>query len=303
MALLLLLFGLYHVRLIIWWDLLRFSFLFIIAQIVWQIVHQKRNLKRLVNKHSMWPPVTLIEREYQQQLQSQVNQQVQKDADLQRQFRQYQVYLINWAHEIKVPITDLLILSEDSEQVSSRRVREQTEMIQQQLETMLNYDRLLDFQHDLRFTWVDLSSIVIKIIQKYATFFIKFQIQPLVEVESVKVLTDSKWLQTLLEQVIFNALKYSSSQSQIKIQWQNNTLLIIDAGVGIVASELPRIFEPGFTGQNGRDNQSSTGMGLYLAQQISHKLNLRLNLSSKVHQGTTVCIVFPAEHVQHIAKL
>ncbi|AXX64221.1 hypothetical protein DS831_00090 [Bombilactobacillus bombi] len=308
MLLLLLLMILYKVRLIIWWDLLRFSLLPVVFYFSFRVYqeHKKvKNLQQLLARGKL-PPVSrhsLVEMNYIieiQKLKTEYYQSIKKYKD---QLQEHQDYLTHWSHEIKVPITDLLVLSENKEQVSSIQVHEQAVLIKQHLDLMLNYDRLADFNHDLRFNWVSLEYIVKNIIAKYSTFFINKQVHLELNISNIKILTDQKWMQALLEQIIFNAIKYSNKEGSIKINWSKDTLRIIDNGIGIASSDLPRIFEPGFTGINGRKNDTATGMGLYLADQISRKLNNKLKISSILNQGTTVNLVFPKEHYSDITKL
>ncbi|WP_279384132.1 ATP-binding protein [Lentilactobacillus kisonensis] len=117
------------------------------------------------------------------------------------------------------------------------------------------------------------------------------------------MLTDKKWLGFILRQVIFNALKYSNPNSTIDITWRQNQLTIADHGVGISASDLPRVFEPGFTGENGRQQQAATGMGLYMAHQVATLLGETLAIVSTENSGTAVTLTFQKEHLRLNNKL
>ena len=327
MLLLLVLFILYKVRLLIWWDLLRFSCIPVIFYFGFRIYRENKKIKNIhrllaadklpsVSKHNLTEIGYIMEIK---RLKTKYYQATEKYKD---QWQEHQDYLTNWSHEIKVPITDLLVLSENKEQVSAHQVSQQVALIKQQLDLMLNYNRLADFNHDLRFNRVDLKDIINSIIRKYATFFINKEIHLELNIPDIKVLTDSKWLQALLEQVIFNAIKYSYQQGTIKICWSEPALKISDNGVGISSSDLPRtikicwsepalkisdngvgisssdlprVFEPGFTGMNGRQNDTATGIGLYLAEQISHKLADKLEITSDLKEGTTVSLIFPSD--------
>lgn len=300
MLLLLLLFVLYKVRLIIWWDLLRFSCIPVIFYFVFRVYRENKKIKNIhrllaadklpsVSKHN------LTELSYIMEIKRLKTKHYQVIEKYKNQWQEHRDYLTNWSHEIKVPITDLLVLSENKGQVPAHQVRQQLTLIKQQLDLMLNYNRLADFNHDLRFNRIDLKDIINSIIRKYATFFINKEIHLELNIPDIKVLTDPKWLQALLEQVIFNSIKYSYQQGTIKICWSEPALKISDNGVGISSSDLPRIFEPGFTGMNGRENDTATGMGLYLAGQISHKLADKLEITSNLKQGTTVRLIFPSD--------
>ena len=99
-------------------------------------------------------------------------------------------------------------------------------------------------------------------------------------------LTDEKWLEFMLEQILSNAVKYTEA-GEVTIQAKDNTILISDTGIGIAPEDLPRIFERGFTGYNGRSDKKSTGLGLYLCKKTADKLNVKVNVFSEVGKGTT----------------
>ncbi len=101
-----------------------------------------------------------------------------------------------------------------------------------------------------------------------------------------------------MDQIIFNAIKYSKNDSEITISWQVKTLKVIDTGVGIAAADLPRIFESGFTGHNGRQYKKATGMGLYMARKVSGYLQQNISITSIEHEGTIAAIQFSTQHIR-----
>ena len=109
------------------------------------------------------------------------------------------------------------------------------------------------------------------------------------------MLTDSKWLAFVLEQLLTNAIKYTPERRRIALRLEGRTLLLQDSGIGIRAEDLPRIFEKGFTGCNGREEQHSTGLGLYLCRRILDKLGHPIRISSTPGQGTRVELDFSDE--------
>lgn len=150
---------------------------------------------------------------------------------------------------------------------------------------------------DMVLNYYSLSEIIKTAIKKYSRLFILQKIKLNFESMEVTVLTDEKWLLFALEQIISNALKYTTEGSvSIYIDKENENLLVIeDTGIGISAEDLPRVAERGFTGYNGRSNQKSTGLGLYLTKKVLHKLGHRLQLESQVGKGTKVMIDFSRE--------
>ena len=166
--------------------------------------------------------------------------------------------------------------------------------IEQYVEMVLHYLREKQMSQDMVLNRYSLSEIIKTAIKKYSRLFILQKIKLNFEPMEVTVLTDEKWLLFALEQIISNALKYTNEGSvSIYMDKENENLLIIeDTGIGISAEDLPRVVERGFTGYNGRSNQKSTGLGLYLTKEVLKKLGHRLQLESQVGKGTKVMIDF-----------
>lgn len=198
-------------------------------------------------------------------------------------------YFSQWTHQIKTPISAMrLLLQTDNEKVH-KDLEIELFKIEQYVEFVLQYLRLDELSNDLVFNKYELDEIVKQAIRKYAKMFIQKNITLHFSPLNVTVLTDEKWLLFVIEQLISNALKYTNEGS-ISIYMEDNskTLVIEDTGIGIQAEDLPRIFEKGFTGYNGRAFKQSTGIGLYLSKRIIDKLSHDINVSSKVGKGTKV---------------
>lgn len=159
--------------------------------------------------------------------------------------------------------------------------------IEQYVEMALNYLRIEDISSDLSFKRYEVDSMVRQVIRKYAKIFISKKIKMNFSPTERYIVTDEKWFTFVLEQLISNALKYTK-QGQIAIYMQGNSLVIEDTGIGIPAEDIPRIFEKGFTGYNGRENKKSTGIGLYLCKNIMDKLQWNIAVTSKVGAGTKI---------------
>lgn len=159
--------------------------------------------------------------------------------------------------------------------------------IEQYVEMALNYLRVEDISSDLSFKRYAVDSMVRQVIRKYAKIFISKKIKMNFSPTERYIVTDEKWFVFVLEQLISNALKYTK-QGQISIYMQRNSLVIEDTGIGIPAEDIPRIFEKGFTGYNGRENKKSTGIGLYLCKNIMDKLQWNITVTSKVGAGTKI---------------
>ena len=214
-----------------------------------------------------------------------------------------------WVHQIKTPIAAMDILLQNTEQflyeedIVNSRINKRLEIIQesipvsdmkmelfkieQYVEMALNYLRVEDISSDLSFKKHAVDDMVRQVIRKYAKIFISKKIKMDFKPTGSYIVTDDKWFVFVLEQLISNALKYTK-QGQISIYMEDKSLVIEDSGIGIPAEDLPRIFEKGFTGYNGRENKKSTGIGLYLCKNIMDKLQWNITADSEVGSGTKI---------------
>lgn len=206
-----------------------------------------------------------------------------------------------WVHQIKTPIAALDILLQNTERmlyqldekemmqkvISVSDMKMELFKIEQYVEMALNYLRVEDISSDLVFKKQELDDMVCQVIRKYAKIFISKKIKMDFKPTKVSIVTDEKWFIFVLEQIISNALKYIK-KGQISIYMKEKSLVIEDTGIGIPAEDLPRIFEKGFTGYNGRENKKSTGIGLYLCKNIMDKLQWNITVDSEVGSGTKI---------------
>ena len=206
-----------------------------------------------------------------------------------------------WVHQIKTPIAALDILLQNTERmlyqldekemmqkaISVSDMKMELFKIEQCVEMALNYLRVEDISSDLVFKKQELDDMVCQVIRKYAKIFISKKIKMDFKPTKACIVTDEKWFIFVLEQLISNALKYTK-KGQISIYMKEKSLVIEDTGIGIPAEDLPRIFEKGFTGYNGRENKKSTGIGLYLCKNIMDKLQWNITVDSEVGSGTKI---------------
>ena len=206
-----------------------------------------------------------------------------------------------WVHQIKTPIAALDILLQNTEQmlyqldekemmleaISVSDMKMELFKIEQYVEMALNYLQVEDISSDLVFKKHELDDMVRQVIRKYAKIFISKKIKIDFKPTKACIVTDEKWFIFVLEQIISNALKYIK-KGQIFIYMKEKSLVIKDTGIGIPAEDLPRIFEKGFTGYNGRENKKSTGIGLYLCKNIMDKLQWNITVDSEVGSGTKI---------------
>lgn len=241
----------------------------------------------------------VMERDYQCLLSILFQHQQQECNARRNENRENREYMTLWAHQIKTPITAMeLILQEmPLEETTVEYTKELSDKlfeIEQYVDSSLQYMRLDTMTSDLVLSENDVFSMVKQAVRYFSRTFIRKGIRLTMEEETVKVITDEKWVVFVLKQIISNALKYTK-QGEITIYMapkQEKVLVIEDTGIGIAEEELPRIMERGFTGYNGRMEKKATGIGLYLSYTIMGKLGHEIRIHSTVGTGTCVEVDF-----------
>lgn len=264
-----------------------------LAADVWGYRRRHRCLAALQNEITVTlehlpRPWNTLEADYQALLRALDAQRREQEGRLGSQYRDMMEYYTIWAHQIKTPIAAMRLLLQEEDSPRSRALGEELQRIEQYVQMVLGYLRLDSESTDFVLRRCDLDAVVRQAVRNYAGSFIRKKIaldyQPL----WVQVLTDEKWLRFVIEQVLSNALKYTRS-GQVTISLEGEaTLVIADTGIGIAPEDLPRVFERGFTGCNGRVDQRSSGIGLYLCRRILKQLGHGIRITSAPGQGTRV---------------
>ena len=203
-------------------------------------------------------------------------------------------YYSMWVHQIKTPIAAMNFLL-DNEEVDLKNLQQELFKIERYVEMVLTYIRLDSISSDYVITKINLDEVVKDSVKKYATIFINKKIKLNYVSHETMVISDKKWLSFAFEQILGNSVKYSRADGEITIKTYENRLVIEDKGIGIKEEDLPRIFEKGFTGFNGRYEKKSSGLGLYLCKKTLDKLGHHIEISSKVGEGARIEITFPKE--------
>lgn len=218
---------------------------------------------------------------------------------------EYREYIEMWIHEIKTPIASSRLVIENNYNDVTRKIDYQIDRIDNFIEQVLYYTRSDEVSKDYIIKELELDSIVKKVVKKNYRDFISKKIK--LEIEEIKetIYSDSKWVEFIVNQILVNSVKYTKEKEgiiKISANSQGNSVVLIieDNGVGIIERDLDRIFEKGFTGENGRRFGKSTGIGLYLCKRLCDKLGLGLKLESKLNKGTKVRIIFPKDKVMKI---
>ena len=207
-------------------------------------------------------------------------------------------YYTMWAHQIKTPIaaSRLILQSAQEECCDENRqevfleLKEEISRIDQYADMVMCYLRLDTGTTDYVIREYELDGIVRQAVRMYASVFIRKKLRLIYEPLELKILTDEKWLLFVISQVLSNALKYTPSGTVTIYKKEPQTLCIKDTGIGIAPEDLPRIFEKGYTGSNGRADKKASGIGLYLSKRICTNLGHKITVHSVPGEGTEVCI-------------
>lgn len=224
-----------------------------------------------------------------------MHEQVKHYRNIQEEYREY---IEMWVHEIKTPIASSKLLIENNTNEVTRKIDTQMDRIENYVEQVLYYSRSDEVGKDYIIKKVGLSKLVKDVIKRNQRDFISKRISlQLGDLDEI-IYSDTKWVEFILNQIIGNAIKYSKGKDdKIEIYLKKISsavvLTIKDHGVGIIERDLNRVFEKGFTGENGRKFGKSTGIGLYLCKKLTDKLGLGLQVQSEENVGTEISIIFP----------
>lgn len=220
-----------------------------------------------------------------------------------RQNRHLQ-FMNSWVHQMKTPISVLELMTQNSEQIDSKSVVEEMDRLKRGLEAVLMNARLDTFEEDMQIERIDLKQLVTEVVTENKRLFIGKHLFPVISMEDDCMITsDRKWIRYVIAQFVTNAVKYTFEQNK-KVYFETNIeekqiiFSVRDEGLGIPASDIKRVTKAFFTGENGRKTGESTGMGLYLAQEICNRLGHEIRVSSKVGEGTTVSIQFEKQETR-----
>lgn len=197
-------------------------------------------------------------------------------------------YYTLWVHQIKTPLSAMRLILQSAPSAESEALAQELFKVERYVEMALGYLRMETMSADLRLETCSAHDIVRQAVKKFAPMFIYQKLTLEFPEFQNQILTDKKWLGFAVEQLLSNALKYTKSGSISIFMDQNDVLTIADTGIGISAEDLPRICERGFTGFNGRQEQTSSGLGLYLTSRILKRLNTPMEITSQPGKGTAV---------------
>ena len=220
---------------------------------------------------------------------------LERIGEVQRERKEYKEYIEQWIHEVKTPITAIKLICENNRCSFTRELMAELENINRFTEQALYYARSEHTEKDYSVREINLSDVVHGAIADNKYLLRQNNVAVTVEDMEYSIYSDDKWLRFILDQLISNAVKYRADQPVLHffaVKENDRIILSVeDNGIGIPQSDLPRIFEKGFTGQNGRMIRSSTGIGLYLCRRLCDKLGIGISASSE-RKGTAISLSF-----------
>ena len=232
----------------------------------------------------------IVEQDYQQLLHLLCEEQAALVTKMNASYMDMTEYYTIWAHQIKTPIASMRLHLQNEDTDVSRQLSEDLQRIEQYVEMVLAFLRLDAESTDYVIRELDLDNIVRGAVKKFSTSFIRKRLRLIYEPLNTSVITDEKWLSFVVEQILSNALKYTKEGSITIYLEAPKKLCIRDTGIGIATEDLPRIFENGYTGYNGRSDKKASGIGLYLCKRVCDKLGHAISVDSKPDIGTVVTI-------------
>lgn len=245
------------------------------------------------------PPRELYERHIFELLRRAERAMISEVSDARAAGREYREYVESWIHEIKAPITAAGLICRSADEETCRKLMRELAQIEAHVERALFYARAESVEKDFIIRQAVLSDLVVQAIDRHRALLVQSGIKiEMTELEQT-VFTDGKWTVFILGQLLQNAARYHGSNPVISLSarrlGRQVQLVVEDNGIGIMAHELPRVFDRGFTGSNGRSRGGSTGMGLYLCRKLAGYLEIGLQIASEEGRGTAVTLTFPAK--------
>lgn len=245
-------------------------------------------------------PSTALEQEYFNLMKRAMKSMTEQVSQAERKRTEYQQFIEQWVHEIKRPITASKLICENNKNEYTRKLNSQVEEMERQVERVLYYARLGHVEKDYMISETPLDDIVEEALARNKQLLIQNDVRVDTSCLHYKVYSDKKWIVFILNQILINCIQYKKESPQIAIMASEEgsfiKLSVKDNGIGIKESEISRIFEHGFTGSNGRNAKNSTGIGLYLCKELSHKLGISIDAKSVLDEYTEITLTFPKDY-------
>lgn len=252
-----------------------------------QLLILKRQAEQSLETADLPKAETPLEEIYQEIIRDQEKRCQREQKESREKLVRSREYYTRWSHQIKTPIAAMELLLQE-EPADVRALKRELLKTSQYVEMALSYQRMEGEGNDLVIQRYELRPVVMQAVKKVSPLLIHKHISFSAGDLSGKVLTDEKWLVFVLEQLLTNASKYTKEGGSVRIGKENGLLVLRDTGIGIRPEDLPRIFEWGYTGYNGRLDKRSTGVGLALVKQVMEMLGNKIEIRSVLGEGTEV---------------
>lgn len=252
-----------------------------------QLLILKRQAEQSLETADLPKAETPLEKIYQEIIQDQEKRCQREQKESREKLVRSREYYTRWSHQIKTPIAAMELLLQE-EPADVRALKRELLKTSQYVEMALSYQRMEGDGNDLVIQRYELRPVVMQAVKKVSPLLIHKHISFSAGDLSGEVLTDEKWLVFVLEQLLTNASKYTKEGGSVRIGKENGLLVLRDTGIGIRPEDLPRIFEWGYTGYNGRLDKRSTGVGLALVKQVMEMLGNKIEIRSVLGEGTEV---------------
>ena len=269
--------------------------LLVLLSLLWDFFHQRARLHALgllraesLQEGQLPQAQSPMESAYQRLIRDLLDRSRQTETQMRTRDSDQMDYYAAWAHQIKTPIAAMNLRLQGEDSALARTLQAELGRVEQYVEMVMAYQRLDAESSDYVLERCDLDEILRPALRRFSGEFIARRLKLCYEPAKTQVLTDRKWLRFVIEQLLSNALKYTRTGS-ISVTLEEETVLCIrDTGIGIAPEDLPRVFEKGYTGYNGRADQKASGLGLYLCRRICMGLGHRIWITSRLGQGTAV---------------
>ena len=275
----------------------------LILTVVIGLIAMGFDLAAFVNRHNtilseeLPAPKNRLEEDYQYIIEKLKEEAKMAEQKASSDYTDMVEYYTVWAHQIKTPIAAMRLNLQSEDTESARKLMGDLNRIEAYVEMVLTFLRLDSNNTDYLIKEYDIDEIIKPAVRKFSREFILKKLKLEYEPVNHKAVTDSKWLSFIIEQIISNAVKYTSEGSVHIYMNEPGVLCIEDTGIGISAEDLPRIFENGYTGFNGREDKRASGIGLYLCKRICDNLGHKISAESKVGEGTKLILDLRARPV------
>lgn len=258
---------------------------------------KRRRMALIQNRTELLPrelpePADGLARDYDALIHALANEAERLRNDAMLQQEETKEYYTLWVHQIKTPIAAMRLILGEKDDEKARLLRQELFKVDQYADLALKFIKLSDIASDLVIERCDLNEIARAAVKKYSLLFVYSKLSIEIGELAKDIPCDRMWLGFILEQLLSNSVKYTRTGG-VRIHMEGGALVVEDSGIGIRREDLPRIFEKGYTGYNGRMDTRASGIGLYLVKRAADALGITISVASSLGKGTCVTLCFP----------